>query len=162
VGDFWAALCTGAGSSSGGLQAGLVATTLGVMTRIDSESGEAIAFDDGGPDVVNNGNGTGEPLPPATQTLIQWHTGHFRRGRELHGRTFIPGMTEDHSTSGVPATGWHNICQAAADGIKGSGLIIWGRPIPAVDGHAAVNGDFASTSTAAVWSRFAVLRSRRD
>lgn len=169
VGDFWDTLCTGGGSGSGGLATGLVATTSAVFTRLDSDNGEAIAFDSGGTDRVANGNGTGERIPYANQGLIRWHTGHFRRGRELKGHTFIPGLTEDHVTSGVTNTAFQTFAQGAADGIVGEGLIIWGRPIEAqtVEEHPphgveAADGDFASVSFANVWDKVAVLRSRRD
>lgn len=162
VHNFWQAICTGFGSSSGGLRSGLTATTIGVLTRYDSETGEATAFDDGGPDQVATGNGTSEPLPPFTQTLVQLHTGHFRRGRELHGRIFIPGLTEDHGLNGAPTTTWMAGVKSEVDDMIGHGLIVWGRPIPLSESGPAAAGDFASVSSCAVWSKFAVLRSRRD
>jgi hypothetical protein len=50
-----------------------------------------------------DGTAAGETLPWASQGLVRWRTGVYVAGRELRGRTFIPGWTEASSGGGVPA-----------------------------------------------------------
>lgn len=48
---------------------------------------------------------TGQALPWQTQALIQLRTGLYSSGRELRGRVFVPGFTENDNDQGIFAIG---------------------------------------------------------
>lgn len=102
---------------------------------------------------TGSGGAAGDPLPTANQGLIRWRTLNFTGGRNLRGRTFIPGPTEAFNDQG-PISTYISQLQTAADNLLGSSatLMIWSRTYNGF--HEAVVGS--------VWNRFAVLRSRRD
>lgn len=94
-------------------------------------------------------------LPPATQVLVAWHTGVFIAGRELIGKTFIPGQTVDSSTDGIVASGAATVIGGAATALGSSGppqLVIYSRK------HRL----YESAGLGSVDTQFAVLRSRRS
>ena len=96
-----------------------------------------------------------EPLPWATQGLVQWATGAFIGGRRLRGRTFIPGTTATDNTVGVPTTTYKSGLQSAAAALIGdtaSMLVIYSRA------HTTYQPVIAGTA----WAKWAELRSRRD
>lgn len=104
---------------------------------------------------TGNGARTGEPLPWATQGLIRWRTGVFIGGRELVGRTFIPGMSQADSTTGKPGTSTKAGVNSACNTLTASAnseIVVWSRK----------NGAAYSALTGSMWASFAVLRSRRD
>jgi hypothetical protein len=140
------------GSASGGLATGLVSTTLGAVELIDSTTGQPTGVADGGPDVVTGGNGEGERLPFATQGLCRLRTNTFFGGRELRGRLYIPGLTEDHSDAGVPNANFKTKVQDA--------LTLLGESALAV--YSPTKHQWATVGATSVWSQWAVLRSRRD
>ena len=154
VADFWNEALAAHGLT--GLANDLTATTSGNLIRMDSATGEVIGVDDGGDDVVHGGNATAPLLPMSNQLLVQWRTGHFVGSRELHGRNFIPGATQDSMTDGRVSASQIGHLQTAIDAIVDTGLIVWSRPKP---GRA---GSFARTTSGSCWTEFAVLRSRRD
>lgn len=95
-----------------------------------------------------------DPLPFATQALIRWHTGVFTAGREIRGRTFVPGATEQYNVSGVPRADYKAALDAAATtliGAVGAELMTYSRK----------NHDAAPVISGSTWSEWAVLRSRR-
>lgn len=98
----------------------------------------------------------GDRLPHATQALITWRTGAIIGGRELKGRTFIPGIGESHnSADGTLSSGLISILQAAGDALiadVNSAFTIWSPT------HAQVR----LATVASVRDQWAVLRSRRD
>jgi len=103
------------------------------------------------------GDATGDALSPASQGLVRWRTGVFVAGKEIRGRTFIPGPTEDVNQLGHPSAGYLPLVNtAAADLITaasgGGGLVVWSR----------THGQAAAVATGSVWNQWAVLRSRRD
>jgi len=94
-------------------------------------------------------------LPPATQGLIHWRTGSFIGGRELRGKTFLPGMTEGENVQGVMdgtvnglILGYANTLRAVANPALG----VWSRKSAAI----------STVSAAQVPTKWAVLRSRKD
>lgn len=105
---------------------------------------------------TGTGGAAGDRLPPATQGLITWRTGSIIGGRELKGRTFVPGIVENNSdAAGTPVAGVITILQNAADALiadVNSALTIWSRQ------HAQVR----LAAVASVSDKWAVLRSRRD
>lgn len=108
--------------------------------------------------------GLGDPLPWATQGLIRWRTGVFVDGREIRGRTFVPALTEGHSTTGRPTSALTAILGIAA-GVVDDNLGVWQRPREASAGPPVVEareGQVAEVATFSVWTQWASLRSRRD
>jgi hypothetical protein len=103
------------------------------------------------------GDAAGDMLSPASQGLLRWRTGIFANGKEIRGRTFIPGPTETVNLEGHPSDGYFPVVNEAASAlITGSagagGLCIWSR----------TNGETALVISGSCWNQWAVLRSRRD
>lgn len=101
-----------------------------------------------------------EILPVVNQGLVSWRTGHFTNGREVRGRTFIPGLTEAAATLGVVTAATKTGIEAAATALIGdvnTTLCIWHRGAPG-----AGAGQVQAVTASAMWTKFAVLRSRRD
>lgn len=100
---------------------------------------------------------TQHPLPNATQGLIRLRTGQYVAGRELRGRLFLPGATEDRNTAG-------NVDAAFITLINGNWTFAYGglpstnRPVVWSPTH----GQLAGVTSATMWDEWAVLRSRRD
>lgn len=109
----------------------------------------------GVPPTAGTGALAGELAPPATQALVRWRTGSFVGGREIRGRTFIPGLNVTAIDDGNLAAAVQVVFQDAAAALiadVASILVIWSR----------ANGAAAPVVSASVWSQFAVMRSRRD
>lgn len=148
VEDFWVA-------GRNYIKSGSLISCDGVSTIINSSTGQptgllqSTAWSTSGLD-------TGQPLPPATQGLVRWRTGVFVGGREIRGRTFLPGVTETYSTTGQPDSAYTSAWATAAAALvadAGCELAVWSRA------HQQV----ATVTASNVWtSNFAVLRSRRD
>jgi len=101
------------------------------------------------------GGVTGEALPVASQGLMRWRTGVFVAGREIRGRTFIPGLTELANDNGRPVAAAISGFNSAAIGLitdANSVFQIWSK----------ANGQAQNVSAGSAWSEFAILRSRRD
>lgn len=106
---------------------------------------------------VVNGTAADTALPWATQGLIRWRTGDYVNGREIRGRTFIPGFTEAAQVSGSPdattitkINGAGDILLAAA---SGAGDLVVYSPTHRVA---------SEVTSRSAWSEWAVLRSRRS
>ena len=94
-----------------------------------------------------------EIMPTYSQGLVRWLTGIYVGGRQLRGRTFIPGVVEAVSSGGVPAASYIADTLAAANALLGTsdfGI------------YSPTHGQFVLGATASVWDQWAVLRSRRD
>lgn len=97
----------------------------------------------------------GNLLPRNVQGLIRWRTGFFAGGREIRGRTFVPGVKDGSNVNGVPSTGYVAALTSAATTLAADSaaeLSIWSRKAGAV----------AGVSSGEAWTQFATLRSRRD
>ena len=97
-----------------------------------------------------------EPMPAATQGLIQLRTGTYVGGREIRGRLFVPSPCEDtgHAT---PSAAYQTLVNGAfqdliVDSSTSGPWRVWSRK----------NLQSAVVTTANTWSQWAVLRSRRD
>lgn len=152
--DFWT-LCAGAIDSE------LAMTVLGEIAVIDEATGTLTGVESATP-VVVAGGASGDALPLATQGLIRWRTGEFVNGREVRGRTFVPGPVEVLSTGGRPESSYVGGLNTAAAGLIAettAALLIWHRPGP----NAVLEpGSSHPVLTGSTWSEWAVLRSRRD
>jgi hypothetical protein len=123
--------------------------------EIVSETGAITGVESTDP-FTSNGSATGDPLPVATQGLIRWRTGVFLGGRELRGRTFIPGVTEGlNGTDGRPNSGAlieMNQAVTAMLGAASSEFRIFSR----------TKNASATVVSGSAWTQWATLRSRRD
>ena len=149
VDAFWTAL-------AGQINADVKWTVQGEVPQIDPATGNIT-------NVVVVDSATGEGgfaanlLPRSAQGLITWRTGVFAGGREIRGRTFVPGMCIPAMTfDGKMSEAAQAELQEAADDLisapGGSSIGVWSR----------ANGVIEGATLAQVWDEFAVLRSRRD
>jgi hypothetical protein len=102
-------------------------------------------------------SGSGDALPPSNQMLIRWRTGFYQAGREVRGRTFVPGLRETTVTAGIipPATvsGFDSAFNAWLTALTaGRKLVIW----------SPTAGTATDVNLAQTWNEIAILRSRRD
>lgn len=91
----------------------------------------------------------------ATNGLIQWRTGAFVGGRQIRGRTFITGITQANVSGGAPHSNIItavNNASAALVADANTTLAVWSKK----------NALTASVSSGTMWTKYAVLRSRRD
>jgi hypothetical protein len=104
---------------------------------------------------TGTGGSSAEMGPIGTQALIKWRTGVFLGGREVRGRTFVPGLSEDSNdpTGAVGVTTRTALDTAAAALISDASSVfgVYSRTNRAM--YAAASG---TTNTS--WS---FLRSRR-
>jgi hypothetical protein len=104
---------------------------------------------------TGTGSGDGQQLPLTTQGLISWRTGAYLAGREIRGRTFVPGFTETGSDAGRPTSGVISAMVNAAAALVAEtdiDFVVWTK----------THGTAAVVVGADVWSEWASLRSRRD
>lgn len=105
-----------------------------------------------------SGNDTVERISPATQGLIRWRTGAIENGREVRGRTFVPGITVTGNDDGQPNASFTSNANSAISEILGGAtpLAIWHRP------NDEGPGAQVTVVSGSPWTQWAVLRSRRD
>jgi hypothetical protein len=129
---------------------------------INAADGSLVGYEHTSGSLVGGGSSDANPLPWATQGLIRWKSSSIVNGQQVTGRTFIPGLTEDASTSGVPLSATvTSIAAAVTTYLTGlNGFCIWSRPVPS--GPHTRTGSEAPVTGAQVWNQFAVLRSRRN
>lgn len=96
-------------------------------------------------------------IAPALQGLIRWRTGDFVAGREIRGRLFVPWLSSEANTAGLPSTAFTAQMQASADNLLADASAAGGLSI-----YSETHRQEALVSVATVWSEFAVMRSRRD
>lgn len=117
--------------------------------------GELIGVESTTP-VTGAGTASGDRLPAVVQALVTWRTGAIIGGRELKGRTFIPGIVEAQNTAdGTLVSGAITVLQNAADALiadVNSALSVW----------SPTHGEVRLATVAAVRDQWFVLRSRRD
>jgi len=142
-----------------GMQAAITSTVsrqvLPEVKQIDPVSGDATAvYNTAGGDLTAGG-ATGAPLPWTTQGLIRLRTGQFVSGREVRGRIFVPGFTEDANDAGRPNSSARGVFNSAV-----SSLISDPDSILVV--YSPSHGLFRVVNAGNAWTEWAVLRSRRD
>lgn len=104
------------------------------------------------------GGGTSAPLPYANQGLVNWLTNDFIAGRQVRGKTYIPGLCEDTNTvSGVMEPVAQSVLQSTADAL----IAASSAPGP-LRVFSRKNLTSAAVESAQVTNKWAVLRSRRD
>jgi hypothetical protein len=146
VAEFWTSLLNS-------LADGLLIDVEPIVDSVNSATGQVTSSTGvTAPDTVVCNDST-DPLPPATQCLVQLRTGVYFTGRELRGRYFVPGICEDASDTGVPSSALISLVGGAAQSLADDADQIVYSP---------TKNQFADVSTTTVWNQFAVLRSRRD
>ena len=94
--------------------------------------------------------------PTGCQGVLRWHTGEYVGGREIHGHTFVPGLTIQSLLGGSGMNSSHvtTLTAACASFIAaaGSDPVIWSRK------HAVGYSILAGSC----WNEYGMLRSRRD
>jgi len=102
-----------------------------------------------------SGTDAATPMAPTTQGLIRMNTGAFVSGRQVIGHTYWPAPTEAvNDTPGKPSTGYVAGAQAQAQAMLDSdvGWVVYSRK-----NHASY-----PVTQVTCWSKWAVLRGRRD
>lgn len=150
--EFWAGVADMGDASTGGLSNSVHLTLDPEVQVIDDSDGHLVEVQTIDGTHTWTGSGTGEPLPPANQMLIEWITATVAGSRILRGRTFIGGLTEQHATNGVPDPEARAKLQALAQTLCLESMMIY-SPTYHLSG---------GVPTASVWTKMAVLRSRRD
>lgn len=102
-----------------------------------------------------SGTDSADEEPWATQGLIFWNTGNFIGGREIRGRTFVPGPTSVSGSGGAPAA-------AYTAGLASAAAALIADVNTDLEVYSRLHTSAVSVSAASVWSKWAVLRSRRD
>jgi len=124
------------------------------VPTVDASTGQVTAITSITP-VTGTGSGAALQLPIATQGLVRLRTGAFISGRELRGRIFIPGLTENDNDNGIPNAGVLAVVNPAATTLVTGAtwqLCIFSRT------HLVQQ----SCTSASMWTSWANLRSRRD
>lgn len=102
------------------------------------------------------GVGSASALPNAVMALVRWRTGVFIGGKEVRGRTFLPGFASGFVTAdgNVPAGQLTSL---------NAGATIWrdaGDNASVV--YSRTHGVAHPIVSASAWNEYATLRSRRD
>lgn len=126
---------------------------------IDTATGTLLRSDAASAPVGNSGGAAGAPLPPSVQGLLRLRTPLIVGGRRLQGRLFLPGFVSgSEGGDTVPGTGLLAAMESAGTGLittaqaAGSSWQVWSR----------TGGVSSPVSAVSAWSKYAVLRSRRD
>jgi len=151
VGAFW-------GACDALIRNDVTWTTGTNVETLDEVSGALVGLN-----TVTASTGTGADsttdMATVLQALVQWRTGVIVGDRELRGRTFIPGLTQNVNNGGVLTGAAQTAFAAAAAALiadADADFGIWHRPVN------EANGAFHEAVTGSVPLRFSVLRSRRD
>jgi len=144
---FWQAI-------RGNIWSGLTLTVEPDVAEIDIATGEVTGLVPTTSTPVT-GDNSAEPTPWTTQGLIRWRSGIYVAGREIRGRTFIPGVNESVSQSGVPSSTYKSSIESAAATLLSSSvseMVVYSRK----------HHELGPVLLGSVWSQWASLRSRRD
>jgi hypothetical protein len=146
------------------------------VLHIDDASGDLLAVTAGSTTTIT-GSAVSEPLSPATQGLIRWRTGVVEDSREIRGRTFLPAMCAADNDDGKPIAAALTVFNTMASNLianANSELVIWRRPRKArpqvgspgdpwfLPAQSQRDGSSATVTSSSAWTKWSVLRSRRD
>lgn len=124
------------------------------VATLDTQSGQLESITSTTPQ-TGQGALAGEILPPATQGLLRLRTDVIVGGRLLRGRLFLPGMTETNNDGGGPLAALRTAIDAAAATLiadANSNWQVWGK----------TSGSQGAITSATLWTKWGILRSRRD
>lgn len=136
------------------MREGLVYEPITTVDRVDPVSGDVVGRVNVSVPGVAAATGQ-DPLPPSNQLVVNWRTGAFTAGREVRGRTNLPGWLEAASTNGRPTNTLLDAVQSKAVNLVANAtnpLVVYSKK----------NGAWQAVQTTGVMAEWAVLRSRRD
>ena len=133
----------------------LTMTVEGVVAVVDETTGMITGVVSTGSGAGVVGTSVGEPAALATQGLIQWQTGDYVNGRQIRGKTFIPGVATSAVQAGKPTAGYQAALNTAANALIANASVVFGI-------YSRVNHTLRDVTVGSAWNDFAVLRSRRD
>lgn len=96
-----------------------------------------------------------DALPAATSLLLRWRTGQYQGGKEIRGRTNIPGLPTSAGSLGLPSSttiSGFQTRQTAMLALANAHHVV----------YSPKNSAAALTTSGSPWGQWAVLRSRRD
>lgn len=126
-----------------------------VVSIVESTTNDVVDITTVSP-LSGSGTDSSGQAPPVLQGLAQWRTGVFESGRELRGRTYIPGVPKGTITStGVPAGTYIEAIQTA-----GAALLADANSVLVT--YSPTHLTFAVVDSVTCWTKWAELRSRRD
>ena len=149
--DAWRAFLAPA---STGYRTGLTFSAMTEVGIVDASTGDLTGLTPVTLAAMSMIGGT-DPLPAATSLLIRWRTGQYTNGKEIRGRTNIPGMLETFSTNGLPDSALTGAWQTRATALLASANA---RHVV----YSKKNFGACVTTAGSPWSQWAILRSRRD
>lgn len=152
----WHAFCTGgSGVTSSGYPNGITFSTEAEVTTINPETGDPVDVVTGTP-LTTLGTGNLEMLPTMTQGLVRWRSGVFLNGREVRGRTNIPGVTENLNTvQGQPVDTYIQALTDRATALRVNTAVAFVI-------YSKKNGQWYTVTSGSGSPKWGVLRSRRD
>lgn len=110
-------------------------------------------------DPVTLANGTaGARQPIVVQGLVQARTGVYDAGREVRGRTFLPGTLDASDNDGAPTTAYQSEVAGIWNTFRADAEALTVPPVV----WSPTKGLSAEVSNYTVWNQWAILRSRRD
>lgn len=96
-----------------------------------------------------------DALPAATSLLLRWRTGQYAGGKEVRGRTNIPGLPSSANALGLPSSAITSAFQT-----RQTALLALANAHHVV--YSPKNAGACVTTSGTPWGQWAVLRSRRD
>lgn len=126
---------------------------LAEVEEVDVSSGHVIGVFQTIPGAGSGASGN-ERLSGVMQALIRWRTGVYLGGREIRGRTFIPGMVQDSNDAGV-------LTGTVRDALSGYAAGLIADANSTLVCYSPTHSAQATVLTGTCWSEYAVLRSRR-
>lgn len=134
--------------------------------RLDPATGGLEEFTTGIASGLLVGAASGDVVADASQALVRWRTGVVRAGREVRGRTFIPGVGSTYLQGGNLNNTAIGLLNTAANNLVSGpeAFGVWSRPVEAGndDDVPARPGIHVPATSGGAWSEFAVLRRRRS
>lgn len=136
---------------------GTTATVATTGRTIDPATGVAGSFWAEPTAQVMQGVATSGQVANAAQALVRWNTPGVVAGRQVKGRTFLPGFSTTALAGGEIAGAVLTILDDYVDAFLASqnSLSIWSRPITGRPGTQHI------VQSGSVWNELAVLRRRR-
>lgn len=125
------------------------------VSLINDDTGEIIGVDSTSPYSLV-GTSVTDAVPTVAQVLLRLRTGTFINGRELRGRLFIPGITETRNDAiGDVDSVLVAAVNDAADEVIDDANSEWRV-------YSRTHSTSRAVAVGSCWSKWAVMRSRRD
>lgn len=124
----------------------------GTVDSFDAATGQTTGSTSVTPWTVSGSWGSGSSQG-GTTLVLQWRTGVFANGREIRGRSFISGLGDvNEGNPSVPSAVLTDANNAAAAYAATAGTAVF----------SPTNGSVEEMATGTCWSKFGLVRSRRD